>query len=268
MASRFEKLDLEMMVRNPRFVKTDTIMPSFFAGPDRDLDEIEALTHFLSTLTESLPEFPEGDLEAGRILYHKVGCVACHAPEKDYRPPWIPENLDVYLAGLPSVPMNLADRYPRETIIDLLLQPAKYRPSGRMPRFDLSEKEAIDIGTYLNAAPKPELPEILKKALAQGEPFQVDPVLAAKGRELFAGKNCVACHSGVIDARPIPVVASCRIEDESRPRLPLGNVPRGAEFPPTDWTSFRKRPLSPRCDLSPAALPGTILTVRSTGPFR
>ncbi|MGB3120294.1 MAG: hypothetical protein WBE58_15850, partial [Verrucomicrobiales bacterium] len=53
--ARLRPLDLELMVRNPRFVKQDTLMPSLFAGPDRDLDDIQALTHFLASLREPPP---------------------------------------------------------------------------------------------------------------------------------------------------------------------------------------------------------------------
>lgn len=201
--SRFEHLDLEMMIRNPRFVKTDTIMPSLFSGPDRDLDEIEALKHFLSTMQTDLPRYPEGDIEAGRLLYHRVGCVACHAPEVDFRPPWVPANVEMFLTSLPSVPMNLADRYPREVLIDLIRDPFRYRPSGRMPKFELTLKEAVDIGTYLNSTPKPELPEPLLAALARQGEFVPEVALVEKGRKLFGSKNCVACHDDVVDAEPI-----------------------------------------------------------------
>ncbi|MFK5923094.1 MAG: hypothetical protein QM496_13015, partial [Verrucomicrobiota bacterium] len=47
-ASRLDVLDIELMIRNPRFVKRGTIMPSLFAGPDRDLGEIKALKHYLA----------------------------------------------------------------------------------------------------------------------------------------------------------------------------------------------------------------------------
>ncbi len=202
-ADRFEPLDLEMMIRNPRFVKTDTIMPSLFAGPDRDLEEIEALKHFLATLHEPLPGFPDGDIDTGRLLYHQVGCVSCHAPEMDYRPPWLSADEEVYQTSLPSVPMNLADRYPREALIDLIMHPNKHRPSGRMPRFDLTQAEAIDIGSYLNSTPKVELPDPLLNVLKDSSAaFSPDTHLVDKGRKLFASKNCTACHSGLVDAPP------------------------------------------------------------------
>ncbi len=199
---RFDHLDLEMMIRSPRFVKTDTIMPSMFSGPDRDLDEIVALKHFLFSLREPIPKFGVGDLENGKQLYHKIGCVTCHAPEVDYRPPWIPANIELSLTSLPSVPLNLSDRYPRDAIIDLLLNPYKHRPSGRMPRFDLTTQEAIDIGTYLNSAPKPELPEPLKLVFDQTDAFVLDPEKVREGRILFGKKNCVACHSGISSEAP------------------------------------------------------------------
>ena len=52
--TRLDTLDLEIMIRNPRFVKRDTSMPSFFAGPDRDLREVEALRHYLASLEYEL----------------------------------------------------------------------------------------------------------------------------------------------------------------------------------------------------------------------
>ncbi len=228
--SRFDPLDLEMMIRNPRFVKTDTTMPSFFSGPDRDLEEIDALKHFLATLVEETPSFPDGDIDAGRILYHQIGCVACHAPEKDYRPDWIPGNIEVSLTSLPSVPLNLADRYPREVLIDLILDPAKYRPSGRMPRFPLTHTEALDLGSYLNSAPKPELPDILRRALAKAEPFRPEAEQIARGRTLFRTKNCVACHSGIVAADPIPAAPLARL-DFSQPSGCLAERPPGGAVP-------------------------------------
>ncbi|MEM9018280.1 MAG: hypothetical protein AAGC68_14800, partial [Verrucomicrobiota bacterium] len=147
-SDRLEWIDLELMIRNPRFVKRDTIMPSLFAGPDRDLDEVEALTQYLSTLKADLPAYPRGEIESGRKLYHRIGCAACHAPEVGYRPEGIPENVEIEMAGLPSVPMNLADLYSLDALAHFLLHPLEHRPSGRMPDYDLSEKEAIDLAAY------------------------------------------------------------------------------------------------------------------------
>jgi mono/diheme cytochrome c family protein len=198
--SRLAPVDLELFIRNPRFVKQDTVMPSLFAGPDRDPDEVEALKHFLFSLksdTEPLGE--AGDIDAGRRLYHRIGCVACHAPEVGYRPEDLPEGAEIELTGLPSVPMNLADKYEAAELARFLMDPHATRPSGRMPAFKLSEKEAADLAAYLKAGPKPDLPPVLAAQIEADDVFTLDPAKAAVGRELFASRNCIACHQPAPD---------------------------------------------------------------------
>ena len=157
-ATRLNHLDLELMIRNPRFAKRDTVMPSLFAGPDRDLREVEALKHYLATLEVELPGYPEGDVEAGRRLYHRIGCVACHAPEVGYRPGGIPDNVEIELAGLPSVPLNLADLYDPRRARPFPASPGGAPTLGTDARLHLTEAEAADLATYLKAGPQRELP--------------------------------------------------------------------------------------------------------------
>lgn len=193
-ASRLEDLDLEIMIRNPRFLKKDTVMPSLFAGPDRDLREVKALKHYLSSFAREVPDYPTGDIDRGRAFYHRVGCAACHAPEVGYRPPGVPENAEIEMAALPSVPMNLADLYDLDALTHFLLTPNAHRPSGRMPSFQLSVEEAADLAAYLKAGPDLELPENLTGALTGDESFVFDPDLAKQGEQLFVAKSCSACH--------------------------------------------------------------------------
>lgn len=193
-ASRLSSVELEIFVRNPRFLKRDTIMPSHFAGPDRDLDEVAALRTWLGTLAREVPAHPRGDIEKGRALYHRIGCVACHAPEVGYRPPGIPESAEIEHAGLPSVPMNLADLYDLDALTEFLLHPNEHRPSGRMPDFQLARSDASDLAAYLKAGPDLVLPENLTEALGVEETPE-DAGLVAKGRELFRTKQCHACHA-------------------------------------------------------------------------
>lgn len=193
-ASRLAPLELEIFIRNPRFAKRDTTMPSLFAGPDRDLDEVAALRAWLGTLTKEIPAHPLGDIERGRALYHRIGCVACHAPETGYRPPGVPDNAEIEMAGLASVPMNLADLYDLNALVEFLLHPNEHRPSGRMPDFGLSVADASDLAAYLKAGPDLVLPENLTEALTADAPT-ADTALVAKGRELFLTKQCHACHT-------------------------------------------------------------------------
>lgn len=106
------------------------------------------------------------------------------------------------MAGLPSVPMNLADLYDLNALTHFLLFPNQHRPSGRMPDFRLSEKEAVDLAAYLKAGPDLVLPENVSEALGAVERQGIDPVLVEKGKSLFVQKNCHACHD--LSSRGIP----------------------------------------------------------------
>ena len=234
-ASRIDPVSLELMIRNPRFLKRDTTMPSLFAGPDRDLAEVEALTHYLASFNEPIPDYPTGDIGAGRSFYHRVGCVACHAPEVGYRPDGIPENAEIELSGLPSVAMNLADLYSLDALAHFFFKPHEHRPSGRMPDFKLSEKEAVDLAAYLRAGPDLVLPENLTDALAENSPVETDDALMAKGKALFESKQCHVCHSvpnergrGFAKAQALPldqinpdVIGGCFSERPSGGAIPF-----------------------------------------------
>jgi len=193
--SRMDALDIELMIRNPRFVKRGTLMPSLFAGPDRDLGEIKALKHYLASQQEAIKPLPKGDEEAGRVLYHEVGCVACHAPETTYRPPGLAEGEKLELLGLPSVPLSLVDRYSLDALGRFLLNPQHLRPSGRMPGMKLSEQEATDLATYLKSGPQVKIPKELQAEIDGGKKFRLDAQLAKRGHEVFLEKRCVACHT-------------------------------------------------------------------------
>ncbi|MAB75994.1 MAG: hypothetical protein CMO47_06000 [Verrucomicrobiales bacterium] len=219
--TRLDVLDLEMMIRNPRFVKKDTSMPSMFAGSDRDLGEVEALKHYLSSLKYELPPYPRGNIEAGRQLYHRIGCVACHAPEVGFRPEGLPENAEIELAGLPSTPMNLVDLYDLQALTHFLLGSNEHRPSGRMPDYQLGENEAADLAAYLKAGPDLVLPDKLAGALKKDDDFRADKEIVAKGRELFVAKNCVACHA-------LPGQLGEQQLNKSKPLLALDTTSRNA----------------------------------------
>ena len=101
----------------------------------------EALTHYLVSLapgpfTRTMPD--RAAVLRGEALYHRVGCVACHAPQNG-----------VVLVGS-SVPLpQMADKWSFDGLRKFLLDPLATRPSGRMPSMNLSEREASDIAHYL-----------------------------------------------------------------------------------------------------------------------
>jgi len=151
---------------DPQKEKPGSLMPDMLHGlsASKRNEVAEALTHYLFSLQgESTNSGTRLDLDVmkeGGTLFHRVGCVACHAPQElpavstvDYSgdaPKDAPSKSVLTELATNSVPMgNLAKKYSVETLAVFLRDPLKTRPSGRMPNQKLNEKEARAIAMYL-----------------------------------------------------------------------------------------------------------------------
>jgi mono/diheme cytochrome c family protein len=148
--SRLDADTLWLMIRSPQHRKKGTQMPGLFAGEAGDDEKVEALVEYLSANKWDAPQMPAGDVERGKELYHKVGCVACHEPALDVRPPKVPADAEVEKPGNGSVPIALADAYDVNALALFLHDPLSMRPAGRMPDMRLSKEQAADIAAYLH----------------------------------------------------------------------------------------------------------------------
>ena len=134
----------------------------------RKREVVEALTHFLvAERAGDSGEVQSDDsiIARGRVLYHEVGCAACHAPEvspealsqsasTESAPAAGADNLRALAAA--SVPLgDLARKYSVSQLGAFLVNPLQWRPSGRMPSLNLSPGEAQAIAMYLLRAPSP-----------------------------------------------------------------------------------------------------------------
>src|ERR1041385_101421 len=144
---------LRAFLTNPDAEKHGTTMPDLLRGRG---DTAEALTHFLDEpADESEKGFSAqpGKIAQGRVLYHTVGCVACHAPEESWQAVMGKDQnaqIDPELVGAGSIPIGpLAKKMTVGQLAKFLRDPAKYRKSGRMPSLSLREGEAEAIAMYL-----------------------------------------------------------------------------------------------------------------------
>ena len=102
---------------------------------------VEELTHFL--LSKGKPEFrrvpPDpAAVTRGESLYHRIGCVACHQPQKGVQD------------SVPSAPLpRMAEKWSFDALKEFLLKPHTIRPSGRMPGMHLTDAEAFDLTHFL-----------------------------------------------------------------------------------------------------------------------
>lgn len=207
---------LRRFIANPSGVKPGTTMPDVLAHlPEtKRAEAANALAHYLATLgAPTASALPKAEaVERGRKLYHSVGCVACHSPEKT-------------LPG--SVPLGpLAEKYTVTSLTAFLKDPLAVRPSGRMPDLHLAHAEAEDIASYL-----------LREQKAPLELLPPDAALAARGKALFVEHRCHACHqTGEKTAPPAMLALSkTRAEEgclsEKRgawPHYPLSETQRAA----------------------------------------
>jgi mono/diheme cytochrome c family protein len=133
---------LRKFLADPHATKPGTPMPALFGGdPERD-KKVEALVHFLAS-TGSLRKghAERRTIVAGRDLYHKVGCVACHGPRDAAGKPEAVDAATVPTADLPQ-------KYSFDGLAAFLEHPLQSRPSGRMPQL-LAANEAKAVANYL-----------------------------------------------------------------------------------------------------------------------
>jgi mono/diheme cytochrome c family protein len=134
---------LRKFIANPQAVKPGSTMPTLFAAQsaERAKQEVEALVHFLAasgTIAEERVD-PQA-VGRGNSLFHRVGCLACHAPRQGDQKSLPPH----------SVPLgDLAAKYTIPSLTQFLQNPHQVRPSGRMPSLNLKGNEAKDIASFL-----------------------------------------------------------------------------------------------------------------------
>lgn len=231
--SRLDPDTLWLMIRSPQNRKKGTQMPGLFAGAEGDDEKVEALVEYLSSLKQDLPQVPAGDVERGKELYHKVGCVACHEPARDVRPPKVAADAEVEKPGNASVPIALADAYDFTALAHFLQNPLAVRPSGRMPDMRLAAQDASDIAAYLHVG------RVAEKAAARAA-LKIPKQGVEKGRELFQKMNCVACHkldaattAKAVTSKPLKTLSSdkgCLAAKQSSgtPRFDLNDLEKRA----------------------------------------
>ncbi len=159
---------LRSYLADPLAAKPGTTMPNLLHGlpAEERAATVEALTHYLVSLGGPVDQKASGSslaqIDRGRVLYHSVGCVACHAPfdEPPEHESTLPKGLDpedlaeLGLPGTapakPSVPLGpLAKKYTVASLTEFLQNPLHSRPSGWMPRTKMTAGEAAFIASYL-----------------------------------------------------------------------------------------------------------------------
>ncbi|MGF1577911.1 MAG: c-type cytochrome [Gemmataceae bacterium] len=153
---------LQAYLADPHVMKPGTLMPHVLhAHSDAEHEKIvDLLAHYLSSLggpcDQSNGGASEYQIDQGKALFHKVGCVACHQPmtkvpeRKLNLPPGVKRPKRKGIRETKSVSLgNLAMKTTMAQLEQFLLDPLHARPSGRMPAMRLKVGEARAIAAYL-----------------------------------------------------------------------------------------------------------------------
>ena len=194
---------LKQFLKSPSTAHPGTMMPDVLASqPEDERDKIaEALTHFLVAQSKSIfrnEELEKIEPEPGRVLYHSVGCVACHGPKESIAA-IAPSNYvtddvgdddsEPATAGQSVQPTafslaHVGTKYSPQSLSEFLFQPLRVRSSGRMPDMKLTRSESLAIAAYL-----------VEKQLPHPSALDPQRSLVVLGEKYFRDLNCAACHS-------------------------------------------------------------------------
>jgi mono/diheme cytochrome c family protein len=134
---------LRKYLADPQAAKPGTTMPNVLAHDPDAKEKIEALVHFLANTGAIRHERPlPKAVAAGRDLYQKVGCSACHGTRDASGKPD-----KVHSSAIPLG--DIEAKYSLTGLAGFLEQPHLVRPSGRMPRLLFNTQEARSVAAYL-----------------------------------------------------------------------------------------------------------------------
>ncbi len=194
---------LAAYISDPHRKKPGTTMPDLMHGLTLAEKEVRVreLVQFLMSMAAAPPLTNQNaaplDLEQGRLLYHRAGCVACHPPQESAGTlfagfsgggPTDPQAIQFVLDNLNrlSVPLgNPEEKYRPSGLEAFLRDPLEARPAGRMPSLNLSSNESLAITRYLQQ----NTPQLPVRSTSGAPSSQSD-----LGRQYFATLGCASCH--------------------------------------------------------------------------
>ena len=206
-------------IADPKSMKPGTNMPNLVdAKTPEGLQNAADLAAFLANSKFGAPALPAHDTalaKAGGVVFHELGCVACH---------------DQSSADASRVPLNnVASKYLPGQLVAFLKKPEAYHPFTGMPNFKLSDDEAASLAAYLTVSSE-------GKGTKLGHEYPAGD--ATRGAEVAASLHCGTCHPGLPGGVPnAPALEKifkadwaekgCVSEKEMRSELPVMNLSDG-----------------------------------------
>lgn len=179
---------------------------------------IRELTAFLDALVPPAIEAPRPAhplrFQQGRVLYHRVGCIACHPPFEpadevfDLQRGAADEEEEEAATGAAGSAqsrevVNLVElrwQWTRSSLAEFLLDPRGNEPRRRMPPMNLTDEEAAAVAEYLLG--RDESDGTAGELAGEPDAGSGGGLIEA-GRLRFQELGCAACHRVEVDGRVV-----------------------------------------------------------------
>jgi cytochrome c2 len=206
---------LARWIRNPKEFRPSSRMPRLFGLPnhqgpgdaEREAAEINGIVAYLQDKGHALRQPPlqgRGDAGRGEALVKNVGCMGCHAIEKDEIEPAVLEARDRREIEDPIAwerrfgpdLSHVGSKLRPEWIYQWVRNPKAYDAGTRMPDLRLTHQEALDITAYLSTLRDPRLRE---SPAPQPQPEARDRTLLAYLSQRMTPQDAQAQIAGLSD---------------------------------------------------------------------
>ena len=222
---------LSKFIADPATVHPGAVMPQVLAKADEPT--LIAIEHYLATLKsksaiKAAAKIMHVNGGRGGELFNSLGCVACHAPGKNFVPPdGVPKATDFTYRSIGLA--DLKAKYSLDSLSSFIFDPLKVRLDGRMPKILMEKQDSIDIAGYLLEFQGSD--GRLDVAIDQ---VTLDAKQVAAGRKAVIAARCAACHDLPKDVAAAPVALNkaeggCLDADHTKgPRYALSDAQRAS----------------------------------------
>jgi mono/diheme cytochrome c family protein len=170
-------------IADPKAMRPSTKMPHMVdpSTPQGLQQAADLAAYLVSTATkkELKPSTPDPTLvKAGGVVFHELGCVACHDPAGEK-------------TGDDSnrIPLNnVASKYLPDQLMAFLKKPEAFHPYTSMPNFQLSDDEVKSLAAFLEADSSGKETK-LNHTFPKGD--------ATRGAAISESLQCGTCHPGM-----------------------------------------------------------------------
>ncbi len=165
---------LARWIQDPSALRPGSHMPRLLNSNDARA-QAETIAAYLSSLTTGpSAQTTTGDIEAGKALYEKFHCVACHVP---------PEGGEASPGKISQ--KGVRSKFAPGALVTFLQNPAEHYAWIRMPNFRLTTDEATSLAAYLEASGDPIAD---RSAPTASETLK-------RGQDLVQSVGCLNCHT-------------------------------------------------------------------------